>query len=258
MAKAQSTVTVTGQILSASGDPVAENFVQLVDSETNETFATTTGSDGRFQLDVPGDTQYILNYAQSSSLQVVSDRPDNIPSHHLIRRINVGSEQKDLGAIELPQAYRVEARVVDPNDRPISGAGIQIRSKGFGLPPGSFTTNEDGYVKHSGADQSGVDLAGPIQIGAWPPGAQTEGRPPAIKRVLVDQERSLTLTLEGATGATEAPQAGSDSDSAAGRQRGFFSNSGNEPAFLSNVFNLTMLGFLMSAAGLIYQMMEGR
>lgn len=42
------------------------------------------------------------------------------------------------------------------------------------------------------------------------------------------------------------------------RQRGFFSNSGEgEPEFLSNIFNLTMLGFLLSVGGIIHQMMEG-
>lgn len=43
-----------------------------------------------------------------------------------------------------------------------------------------------------------------------------------------------------------------------GQQRGFFSNSGNEPEFISNPFNLTTLGFLLSVAGIIHQMMQGR
>lgn len=40
-------------------------------------------------------------------------------------------------------------------------------------------------------------------------------------------------------------------------QRGFFSNDGSDPAFLTNMFNLTVLGFLLSLLGLVYQMLGG-
>lgn len=42
------------------------------------------------------------------------------------------------------------------------------------------------------------------------------------------------------------------------RQRGFFSNSSNEPEFLSNALNLTVLGFVLSVAGIIQQLLGGR
>lgn len=44
----------------------------------------------------------------------------------------------------------------------------------------------------------------------------------------------------------------------ADRQRGFFSNTGDEPEFISNPFNLTTLGFLLSVAGIAHQMLQGR
>ncbi len=47
-------------------------------------------------------------------------------------------------------------------------------------------------------------------------------------------------------------------DEAAMRQRGLFSNDGDEPDALSNPFNLTTLGFLLSVAGITYQMFQGR
>jgi hypothetical protein len=56
--------------------------------------------------------------------------------------------------------------------------------------------------------------------------------------------------------AIDASGTGSDGGGGA-PQRGFFSNSGNDPPFLTNVFNLTVLGFLLSIVGIIYQMMEG-
>jgi outer membrane protein assembly factor BamB len=54
---------------------------------------------------------------------------------------------------------------------------------------------------------------------------------------------------------TNGADSGTDSEE---RQRGFFSNDGNEPESLSNAFNLTMLGFLLSVAGIVHQMIQGR
>jgi outer membrane protein assembly factor BamB len=42
------------------------------------------------------------------------------------------------------------------------------------------------------------------------------------------------------------------------RQRGLFSNGGDEPEAVSDPFNLTTLGFLLSVVGIGYQMIEGR
>lgn len=56
----------------------------------------------------------------------------------------------------------------------------------------------------------------------------------------------------------QSNQGGGSGGGSSERQRGFFSNSAEgEPAYLSNVFNLTVLGLLLSVAGIIYQMFEG-
>lgn len=259
--ESQSNVTASGRIVSASNDAVANNVVHLLETRSEETFQATTDANGEFQLDIPGSAEYLVAYFQSPGRQVVPDRPDNIPAVYFVKSISVGSGPKDLGTIKLPRAHRVEARVVDENGRPVEDAGIQIRSGGFGLPPRTFTTNEDGYVKHSGADDSGVDLAGPVRISAWPPGERREGRPTAVEQVVVDEEQSITITLgSGGDGGTVRAGStdGSNGDGRDERQRGFFSNSGNEPGFLSNPFNLTTLGFLLSVAGIIHQLMGGR
>lgn len=59
------------------------------------------------------------------------------------------------------------------------------------------------------------------------------------------QSMQRTQTQNGAQGADS-------------RQRGLFSNSGDEPEFVSNPFNLTVLGFLLSVGGIIHQMISGR
>lgn len=65
---------------------------------------------------------------------------------------------------------------------------------------------------------------------------------------------------EAVSGSTDP--AGSGDDAAGGdddsRERGLFSNDGDEPEGISSAFNLTMLGFLLSVAGIIYQMLQGR
>lgn len=62
---------------------------------------------------------------------------------------------------------------------------------------------------------------------------------------------STANTPTGDTGGTPKGDTGN-------RKRGFFSNSGSEPEFLSNVFNLTVLGFLLSVVGILHQMLQGR
>lgn len=61
----------------------------------------------------------------------------------------------------------------------------------------------------------------------------------------------------GSTGGSGDGSDGGTGDSGE-PQRGFFSNSeGDEPDFLSNMFNLTVLGFLLSIAGIVHQMIGG-
>lgn len=62
----------------------------------------------------------------------------------------------------------------------------------------------------------------------------------------------------GTSGSTGESDGGSDGDGRAVRERGLFSNDGDEPDAVSNPFNLTTLGFLLSVAGIGYQMLEGR
>jgi outer membrane protein assembly factor BamB len=63
-------------------------------------------------------------------------------------------------------------------------------------------------------------------------------------------------TDEGDTGSSPSGNSGGEETSES-RQRGFFTNSGDEPAFISDAFNLTTMGFLLSVGGIIHQLMEG-
>jgi len=72
---------------------------------------------------------------------------------------------------------------------------------------------------------------------------------------------STTRTASGSTsggGTTSSGASKTGGDDSEERQRGFFSNGGDEPEFVSDAFNLTMLGFLLSVGGIVHQMLQGR
>lgn len=77
-----------------------------------------------------------------------------------------------------------------------------------------------------------------------------------------DRTEGRSNTASGSTGGqpeTAGASPGSSSDTSKGeRKRGFFSNTDDEPDFLSNAFNLTVIGFLLSIIGIVHQMLEGR
>lgn len=64
------------------------------------------------------------------------------------------------------------------------------------------------------------------------------------------------LDPPGNEAATRTPPVGEPPDQ--GRQRGFFENDGDGPEPLQNVLNLTILGFVLSVAGIVHQMVRGR
>ncbi|MEF8778263.1 MAG: hypothetical protein V5A36_05065, partial [Natronomonas sp.] len=69
-----------------------------------------------------------------------------------------------------------------------------------------------------------------------------------------DKDGTSTTQQTDAGGINSEPNGGETEV----RQRGLFSNSGDEPEAVSDPFNLTTLGFLLSVVGIGYQMIEGR
>ncbi|UIO99795.1 carboxypeptidase-like regulatory domain-containing protein [Halobaculum sp. CBA1158] len=268
---AQSTVEVTGQVRSASGAPVSNSSVVFVPEDESELIPTTTDSDGRFSRSVPTDTEFHLNFIQSPGPPPFPDIEDEIPLQQYLDSVRA-TERTELGTFDLPPANRVNARVVDRNGQPVQDATIKLISGGYHFSQ-SFTTDPSGYVKHvEASERVGVDLAGEVEFRAWPPGSPQDGDPAASTSLVVDSDTNLTLTLPetdvttdsaSSTGgaATDGSGSGGDDPGSAGDgdeepNRGFFSNSGDEPEFLSDAVNLTTLGFGLSAIGLVYQLAQ--
>lgn len=76
--------------------------------------------------------------------------------------------------------------------------------------------------------------------------------------ILSGEDSATGSNATPAPNSTPTGQNQTDENSTTTRQRGLFSNSGDEPEFVSNPFNLTMLGFLLSVAGIVHQMLQGR
>lgn len=193
------------------------------------------------------------------------------------------TEGGDLGEFGVSQAHDVSMRFVNEDGNPIENLPVSFRSEtGRGLPPGKFTTNSEGYVKHIGASQPGVEMVGDLRVEVKPPdnpGEDDEVRESSVTSsdefvfrirnptqypfVSVAGEETETNTEAEATSSSDG---GSDTtvasaDRESGASRGFLSNRapGEEPTGpLSNAVNITTLGFLLSVAGIAYQLVEGR
>lgn len=63
---------------------------------------------------------------------------------------------------------------------------------------------------------------------------------------------------DAAASGSDATSGAADDDAATERQRGLFSNGGDDPEFVGDAVNLTVLGFLLSVVGIVHQMLGGR
>lgn len=122
-----------------------------------------------------------------------------------------------------------------------------------------------------------VDVAGPTTVTAtigsngatW--GIETAATPDQTSATSAATSTTSGVTSRGTTSTNTQPQTSSPSNTpspgavsssettSTSVSRGFFSNnSGETPAFLDDIFNLTVVGFLLSVAGILQQMMGGR
>lgn len=111
-----------------------------------------------------------------------------------------------------------------------------------------------GTYDHSFGLVDGPRIRGQVTIG-------TDSTPPESELTPADESGDSTSLEEPATPTSfpKAEQNPSDADqsSTENRERGFLSNSGDEPEYLSNPLNLTTLGFLLSVGGILHQLFNG-
>ncbi|MGQ4556365.1 outer membrane protein assembly factor BamB family protein [Halobellus sp. GM3] len=150
--------------------------------------------------------------------------------------------------------------------------GEQIGRLPVGAPISAHPVVVDDVV-YLGTETGSVyafEYGGEGQLWEFDAGASVRSLAPGNDRVVVGTEAGYYLlsgdgppadgsaastTHQADSGGDEAPTGG---DAADVPQRGLFSNGGDEPDAVSNPFNLTMLGFLLSVVGIVHQMFQGR
>jgi len=292
-ARAQAELDVSGTITSeVNADPTGTRVELFLSSDPLQRMRATIGSDGGFSGTIPEAGTYQVVYFNEGGDGLIEE-PDDLPLVYFLTEIPI-EEGGDLGEFTLPEGLLASIQCVDADGNPIENLPINFRAaNGSGVSPGAFTTTPNGYVKFVGASQTGVELAGETSIEVQPP--SRDGGGDRLREINVTEQFELRLTVpdptrypdvtvndgDGATATPTAttPESGSQGDATtptpasdtqpdsttatatSGRTRGFFSNSAageGEPGFLSNAVNLTTIGFLMSVAGIAYQMVGGR
>jgi outer membrane protein assembly factor BamB len=125
------------------------------------------------------------------------------------------------------------------------------------------------YVGTEDGSVYAFDTENEEQLWMFDAGAAVRAFAPGNEQVIVGTTDGYHILdtdgSAGGEGSTPAATGGESSTPAAtggtgtpSRQRGLFSNGGDEPDIVSNPFNLTMVGFLLSVAGIAHQMLQGR
>ena len=249
---AQSRITVEGTIQSEVDTDLTGVEFRLSHTSTDQFSSDIIPSSGEINLTVAETGQYRATIFDKSA------KLNKIPVVYSFNNIAIG-ENGDIGEFVIPEAYQTDIRFVDASGDPIEGLPVNFRAQnGTGFPPGSFTTNSDGYVKHAGADEPGVELTSPTQVEIQPESTSTR-QAIEIQTVFVTESTEYEFELSDAQNANLAADSNSIVPGDADRQRGLFSNNPSErTGTLSNPTSLTTLGFLLSVGGIAYQLIGGR
>lgn len=296
-AKGQSdATTVSGTVQSAAGASVGDSRVVLVNHDTREWYRAGLGDSGEFTKSIPTGATYDLMYFDGEVGDLISPDFDGVPAVADLDAVAVDTETDALGDYTVPEGYLIHIRIEDPEGNPLQNVPLSFYpSSGNGTGPSAYTTNENGYVTHVKSDRPGIELSASVTVRTHPPGGGGETlltvfadeqkektailrNPDEYNNVIVreDTDGSTTPatvestdsstpeeTAESTDSSTPTTQqiAGTDQSAQSGdgqQQRGFLSNSADEPAVLSDPMTLTVGGFILSVVGIINQMLGGK
>ena len=287
---------VSASVEAEAGTALTDSHVVFADQETHEWYRADIDQNGTFSAELPSNTGYDVVFFHQRQGDLMRSAFDGVPVIADLDQIRVENESLELGTYTVPEGFVTTIRVVDSNGNPLEDVPLSFYTRqGAGTGPRSFTTNADGYVTHVASSQAGIELAGSMTIRTHPRGGGGElldttfideekslsvvlRNPEEYDDIVVhadsgeqtdtaSETRAPSTEVTGvkpsgtASGTTTPQQSPSDSstggDPSTG-QRGFFSNGANEPDALSNPMNLTIGGFVLSVAGIVFQMVGGK
>ncbi|NHN60009.1 MULTISPECIES: hypothetical protein [Halorussus] len=170
-------------------------------------------------------------------------------------------------------SYSPSVRIRNTGDDPVSAKG-SYKFDGQMVMETMSETIQPGRTESFSFPEVTLDMietsVGSVEAGEHTHSMGKTGGPRASETVVVgadatassDQSSGTTDYETGGSDGTDSESAGlsaegSRSERPERRTRGFFSNDGDAPAFLGDVFNLTFAGFLLSVAGIVHQMLKG-
>ena len=293
-ASAQSdTSTVSATVESAFGSSLTDSHVVFSNTETREWYRADIAKDGSLRTSVPSGYGYDVVFFNQPQGSLIDPEFNGVPVIQDLDSIDVGGSEKTLGSYTVPEGHVAQLRVENEDGNPLQNVPLSFYTpSGAGTGPSSFTTNENGYVINVESSQPGIELAGSMTVRTHAPGGGGE----VLAQLFVDSDTSSTAVLrnqddytnvieredtdgtatpgiveqEQSTPDPSAPDtaapdpsapdqaASAPADDSASAQRGFLSNSGDDPPLLSNPANLTVGGFVLSVGGIVYQMVGGK
>lgn len=288
-------VTIRGQVVDYTGAPVARRRIAVDEQRRDGIFRyVVTDADGVFSTDVNPKQTYSLGLYKSANRKLHAPELNGVPHIEGLGEHYVGSNDTDLGTLEVPRGYEVDVLVLDRDGTPVEDADVDFRDgSGFGAHARILTTNSDGYLVIEDASFTGFEAAGLTTVSVSLASDDSESteysdRFQITEPVTIRVQEGAGMSMEaGATGdadpietatatptTTSTPQSTSQTRTAtsAGQtdaatatatsgaaQRGFLRNGENADDLggLADPLVLTVGGFALSVAGIVHQLVRG-
>ena len=160
-----STRFLEGRLRTADGGVADNDTVLAAPTDGDDPFVASTGSDGRFSLEVPKDEAYELQYRRGDLFTGESDGSDGPerPDFYSLGRVEA-TEDTELNRT-LPAPTRLDVRVRDERGVAAENATVRIAHRaGNATSVVELTTDEDGTVGLGSGATPGLHLAGPVNV----------------------------------------------------------------------------------------------
>jgi hypothetical protein len=187
IASGQDGIALDGHLRSVAGADVDGTVLRLSKVDGDGAAETTVDSSGEIDVTVPWPGIYRFTAIGTSKQR------DRVPAVYAFENVSVSTEP-GFAEFTVPEAHLVTIRCVDPDGNPIENLAVNFRAEnGYGLSPGTFTTDAEGYVKYFGATERGVELAGRTGIELQPPTKPDRVEP--LDSVSVSEPLDLEFTV---------------------------------------------------------------
>lgn len=195
---------LSGRLLQPDGSPASGHTLVIYGGDSVVAM-TTTDEDGRFSYDRP-DVSHEIQYYQVDDANPGNERfdpestiapRDGTPDMFAVASVDP-SASGDLGTIQLPEASPLQVRVVDQNENPVEGAGVDVAHRHDGADAAlAGHTNEDGvYDPWPATDETGIELDGQVRVRVVPPEDAGFVDSPTERELSVTEPTEITVTLE--------------------------------------------------------------